>query len=51
MAKNLTSGPNFFSYVLPILDLTHCRKLSLFAISRKRMIEAKEGQKSHFGPD
>ena len=27
--------PNFFLWVLPILDVRHCCKLSLYAISRK----------------
>ena len=47
MAKNLISGPildclaqiwvpNFFSWVLPILDVRYCCKLSLNATSRKR---------------
>ena len=29
-------GPkNFFSWVLPLLDVRHCCKLSLYAISKK----------------
>ena len=47
MAKNLISGPildclaqiwvpNFFSWVLPILDVRYCCKLSLNATSTKR---------------
>ena len=42
MAKNLISGPilarltpNFFSWVLPVRDTMHCRKLSWYAVSRK----------------
>ena len=47
MAKNLILGqilarfgpdlvpPNFFSWVLLLLDVTHCHKLSSYAISRK----------------
>ena len=43
MAKNLVSGPisaqiwalKFFSRILYLLDITHCCKLSLYAISRK----------------
>ena len=46
MAKNLVSGPilarfgpnlvpQIFLWVLPLLDVMHCCKLSLYAISRK----------------
>ena len=28
-------GPNFFSLVLPLIDVRHCNKLSLYAISKK----------------
>ena len=47
----------FFSCVLPLLDVRHCRKLPLSAISRKtrlekRIIQTQEnGEKPHFGPD
>ena len=29
------SGRNFFSWALPLLDVRHCFKLSLYSISRK----------------
>ena len=45
MTKNLVSGPildplvqirvPFFSWILSLLDIRHCCKLSLYAISRK----------------
>ena len=46
MAKNLISdpifccfakiwGPKFFSWILPLLDVRHCRKLSSYSISQK----------------
>ena len=39
MTKNLVSrrnlGPKFFSWILPLLILRHCCKVSLHAISRK----------------
>ena len=46
MVKNLTWGlilarlaqilaPDIFSWFLPLLDIRHCRKLSLYTISRK----------------
>ena len=39
MEENLVSGPNlgpnFFSLVLPLLEVRHCCKLSLYALSRK----------------
>ena len=63
MAKNLILGPilaclvqiwgpDFFSWVLLILDVRHCHKLSLYAISRKTYDpNLANGEKPHFGPD
>ena len=63
MAKNFGSdfGPFgsyvgtqfFFSYVLPPLDVIHCRKVSLYSISRKISDpnSKKSGKKPYFGPD
>ena len=28
-------SPDFFLWILPLLDIRHCSKLSLYAISRK----------------
>ena len=62
MTKNLILGlilaclaqiwaPNFFSEVLPILDVRHCRKLSSYVISRKTYdANSTKWQKPHFGP-
>ena len=49
-------GPNlgrqFFFLVLLLLDVRHCCKLSLYAISRKTMIQTQlNGKKPNFGPD
>ena len=64
--EKTNSGPNFvpfnpnlcpnflffFSCVLPLLDVRHCRKLSLYAISRKTYDpNSINGEKPHFGPD
>ena len=40
--------PKFFFWVLPLLDVRHCCKLSSYAISRKTQ---KNGVKPHFGLD
>ena len=46
------SPPKFFSWVLPLLDVKHCCKLSLYAISRKTdESNLKNGKKPSFGPD
>ena len=62
IAKNIISGwffarftqiwaPQFFSWVLPLLDVRHCCKLSLYALSRKSMIQTQENDKKpDFGP-
>ena len=46
-------GPNFFSQVLTLLDVRHCRKLSSYSISRKMCHpnSRKWQKKPHFGPD
>ena len=46
-------GPqNFFSQVLPLLDIIHCWKLTLHAISRKtKKPNLKNGKKPSFQPD
>ena len=47
-------APSFNSFfrVLPLLDVRHCRKLSLYAISRKTYDpNSINEQKPHFGPD
>ena len=31
----LVWAPRFFSWILPLLDVRHCSKISLYAISRK----------------
>ena len=63
MAKTLISGPvltrlaqiwpEFFSWILLLLDVRHCRKLSLYAISRKAYDPSlsKWPKKTHFGHD
>ena len=59
MAKNLISDPvlarltlKIFEWVLPLLDLRHCRKLSLYAILRKRYDpNSRKCKKLPFGPD
>ena len=59
MAKNLISdpilarlAPKIFEWVLPLLDVRHCRKLSLYAISRKRYDQnSRKCKKLPFGPD
>ena len=41
-----------FSWVLPLLDVIHCCKLSLYAMKRKTNKQTwKNGKKSSFGPD
>ena len=46
------SPPKFFSWVLPLLEVKHCCKLSLYAISRKtNESNLKNGEKPSFGPD
>ena len=35
MTKNLVGTLNFFSWILPLLNVRHCCKLSLYAILRK----------------
>ena len=55
MPKKLISGPIlarlaqswililfFFSWVLPLLDVRHCRNLSSYPISRKLMFQTQE---------
>ena len=45
-------GPIFFSWVLPLLDIRHCRNLSLYAISRKTYgPNSIKWWKPHFGLD
>ena len=46
-------GSEFFSWILLLLDVRHCRKLSLYAISRKAYDPSlsKWPKKTHFGPD
>ena len=53
MAENLVSGPNlgpyFFSLVLPLLEVRHCCKLSLYALSRKTIEpNLRKWQKTYF---
>ena len=44
--------PNFFLWVLPLLDVTHYCKLSLYAISRKTdEPNLRFGEKPNFRPD
>ena len=44
--------PNFFSWVLLLLDVRHCHKLSSYAISKKTYDQKKEdGEKPHFRLD
>ena len=63
MAKKLILGsmmvglskfghPKFFSYVLPLLDVRYCCKLSPYLISRKTYDpNSKNGEKPQFGLD
>ena len=53
-------GTKFFSWILPLLDVRHCCKLSLYAISRKnnkpnmrKLINqtGENGKKIHPGPE
>ena len=57
MAKTLISDPiwgprNFFSWVLPLLVVKQCPKLSSYAISRKtNEPNLRKWRKTYFGPD
>ena len=56
MAKNLISRPilahQIFSWVVTLLDVRHCRKLSSYSISRKAYDpHSRNGEKPNFGPD
>ena len=64
MAKKTNFGPDFspfwpkfgpqkfFSWVLPLLDVIHCCKLSLYAISRKsNEPNLRKWKEPSFGPD
>ena len=45
-------APNFFLWVLSLLDVRHCRKLSSFVISRITYDpNSRKYQKLHFGPE
>ena len=44
-------GPNFLLWVLPLLDVTHCCKLSLYAIQTKPVNQTWENsEEPKFGP-
>ena len=45
--------PQFFSWVLPLLGVRHCHKLSLHAIPRENIWSKTQenDKKPHFGPD
>ena len=50
--KNTHFGPNFFSWILPLLVVRHCSKLSSYAIWRKtNERNLRKWQKTNFGPD
>ena len=57
MAKNLILDgpfaqictPNFFSWILLLLDVRHCFKLSMYSILINKTQE--DGKKPRFGPD
>ena len=52
MRKTLFWVPKFFLWVLPLLDVRHCRKLSSYSFSRKTYdLNSRKWQKPHFGPD
>ena len=63
MAKNLILGPilaclseiwalKIFSWILLLIDLRYCRKLSLYSISRKKYDpNSRKWGKTSFGPD
>ena len=39
-------------WFLPLLDIRHCRKLSLYSISKKTFDpNSRNSEKPHFGPD
>ena len=50
MLFELNLDPKIFSWILPLLNLRHCWRLSLYAISRKTYLNA-NGKKTHFGRD